>query len=124
MRFRKDLGRSGLIKAVAGCFGRIDDPVNGRRFHLGDHLMSAFAMFSPGIRRSCSPAGTAATTRLSAGTSGRCSGSRRRPALRPTPHYRAASGHNSLRTPSAGSQVTSVLWPPSDTTPSSPSRSP
>ncbi len=46
MRFRKDLGRPGLIRALAECFGRIDDPVDGRRFSLADHLMSAFAMFS------------------------------------------------------------------------------
>ena len=45
MRFRKDLGRPGLIGALAECFGAVDDPVDGRRFSLGDHLMAAFAMF-------------------------------------------------------------------------------
>ncbi len=45
MRFRKDLGRPGSVRAPAECFGGIDDPVDGRRFSLADHLMSAFAMF-------------------------------------------------------------------------------
>ncbi len=83
MRFRKDPGRPGSVGALAECFGAIDGPVDGHRSGPGDHLMAASAMFPPSIRRSRSPAGTAAGTPSSAGTSGRCSGSRRRPATPP-----------------------------------------
>ncbi len=45
MRFRKDLGRPGSVGALAERFGGTAGPVDGRRFSLADHLMSAFAMF-------------------------------------------------------------------------------
>ena len=83
MRFRKDPGRPGPVGAPAECFGAAAGPVDGRRSGPGDHLMSASAMFPPSVRRSRRPAGTAAVTPSSAGTSGRCPGSRRRPATPP-----------------------------------------
>ncbi len=55
--FRKHLSMPGMLRAVRACFDRIPDPISTRGIGLSDCLMSGLAVFSPGCRRCCSPAG-------------------------------------------------------------------